>query len=71
MVERDDDIDSEDYEEQIEQMMIENGMLLHAVVNVLVRKGLISQDEIDTEIDKLYDEMEEYDDEDDDSDERE
>ena len=70
-----DEMDSEDYEEQIEQMMIENGMLLHAVVNVLVRKGIIAQDEIDAEIDKLYDEMDQYDDDDeddeDDEDERE
>lgn len=67
-----DDVEGDDYEEQIEQMMIENGMLLHAVVNVLVRKGIIAQDEIDAEIDKLYDEMDQYeDDEDDEDDERE
>ena len=69
MVEHD-DVDSEDYEEQIEQMMIENGMLLHAIVNVLVRKGIISQEEIDKELDQLYEEMDEEDD-DDEGDERE
>ena len=60
MVEND-DMESDDYEEQIEQMMIENGMLLHAVVNVLLKKGLIKQEEIDGEMDKLYDEMEQFD----------
>lgn len=55
-----DDVEGDDYEEQIEQMMIENGMLLHAVVNVLVKKGLIKQDEIDAEMDKLYEEMEKF-----------
>lgn len=66
MVEDDDNgIDSEEYEEQLEQMMIENGMLLHGIVNVLVRKGIITQDEIDEEIDKLYDEMEQDEDDDD------
>lgn len=55
-----DDMESDDYEEQIEQMMIENGMLLHAVVNVLLKKKLITQEEIDAEMDKLYDEMEQF-----------
>lgn len=68
MVEHD-EMDSEDYEEQIEQMMIENGMLLHAIVNVLVRKGIITQEEIDGEIDKLYEEMDQY--EEDEGEERE
>lgn len=63
MVEHD-EMDSEDYEEQIEQMMIENGMLLHAIVNVLIRKGVISQEEIDGEIDKLYEEMDDSEDDD-------
>jgi hypothetical protein len=61
----DNGIDNEEYEEQLEQMMIENGMLLHGIVNLLVRKGVITQEEIDAEIDKLYEEMDEYDDEDD------
>ena len=60
----DNGIDSEEYEEQLEQMMIENGMLLHGIVNLLVRKGVITQEEIDAEIDKLYEEMDQYDDED-------
>lgn len=66
MVDDDDNgIDNEEYEEQLEQMMIENGMLLHGIVNVLIRKGIITQDEIDEEIDKLYDEMEQDEDDED------
>lgn len=58
----DNGMDDEDYEEQLEQMMIENGMLLHGIVNLLVRKGVITQEEIDSEIDKLYEEMDRYED---------
>lgn len=61
-----DDLDPEDYEDQIEQMIVENGMLMHSVVNLLVRKGILKQDEIDAEMDKLYDEMEQLGEEDDD-----
>ena len=53
--------DSEDYDEQIEQMIIENGMLLHTLAALLVRKGILKQEEIDTEMDRLYDEMEQFD----------
>lgn len=62
MVEHDEDVDPDDYEEQIEQMMIENGMLLHAVVNLLLKKGVIKQEEIDAEMDKLYEEVDQFDD---------
>ena len=55
------DIDSEDYEDQIEQMIIENGILLHGVVNLLLQKGILKQEEIDAEMDKLYEAMEEFD----------
>lgn len=61
-----DDLDPEDYEDQIEQMIVENGMLMHSVVNLLIRKGILKQDEIDAEMDKLYAEMEQLGDEDDD-----
>jgi hypothetical protein len=60
-----DEIDSEDHEEQIEQMIIENGMLLHGVVNLLLQKGILKQEEIDAEMDKLYEAMEEFEDDDD------
>lgn len=55
------DIDSEDYEDQIEQMIIENGIMLHGVVNLLLQKGILKQEEIDAEMDKLYEAMEEFD----------
>ena len=53
--------DDEEYDEQIEQMIIENGILLHSLAALLVRKGILKQEEIDAEMDKLYDEMENFD----------
>ena len=55
--------DGGDYEddEQIEQMIIENGILLHSLATLLVRKGILKQEEIDAEMDRLYDEMENFD----------
>lgn len=50
----------EDDDEQIEQMIIENGILLHSLATLLVRKGILAQDEIDAEMDRLYDEMENF-----------
>ena len=58
------DVDDEEYEEQIERMIVENGMMLRGLANLLVRKGLVSQEELDEEMDRLYDEMEEYEEED-------
>ena len=51
----------EDEEEQIEQMIIENGILLHSLANLLVGKGILKQEEIDAEMDRLYDQMENFD----------
>jgi hypothetical protein len=42
-------------------MIIENGILLHSLAALLVRKGVLKQEEIDTEMDHLYDEMEKFD----------
>jgi hypothetical protein len=56
------DIDDEEYEEQIERMIVENGMMLRALANLLVKKGVLSQEELDDEMDRLYEEMEEYED---------
>jgi hypothetical protein len=60
-----DDIDREgnggDDDEQFEQMIVENSILLHSLAALLVRKGIIKQEEIDAEMDKLYDEMEKFD----------
>jgi hypothetical protein len=55
------DVDElEDDDEQIEQMIIENGILLHSLAALLVRKGVLKQEEIDAEMDRLYDEMENF-----------
>ena len=59
-IERNDDGTDEEYDEQIEQMIIENGILLHSLAALLVRKGILKQEEIDAEMDKLYDEMENF-----------
>jgi hypothetical protein len=59
-IERNDDGADEEYDEQIEQMIIENGILLHSLAALLVRKGILKQEEIDAEMDKLYDEMENF-----------
>lgn len=51
---------SEEYEdEKIEQMIIESGLLIKTLANLLVKKGVLRQEEIDEEMDRLYDEMEE------------
>lgn len=47
-------------DEQIEQMIIENGILLHSMATLLVRKGILTQEEIDSEMDRLYDQMENF-----------
>lgn len=59
-IERNDGADYEDDDEQIEQMIIENGILLHSLSTLLVRKGILKQEEIDAEMDRLYDEMENF-----------
>lgn len=60
-IEKNDGEDFEDEDEQIEQMIIENGILLHSLAALLVRKGILKQEEIDAEMDRLYDEMENFD----------
>ena len=52
--------DYEEDDEQIEQMIIENGILLHSLAALLVRKGVLTQEEIDSEMDRLYDQMENF-----------
>jgi len=52
--------DDEEYE-QIEQMIIDNGILLHSLTNLLVQKGILKQEDIDAEMTRLYDEMENFD----------
>lgn len=58
-IESDDEDEYED--EQIEQMIIDNGILLHSLATLLVRKGILKQEEIDGEMDRLYAEMESFD----------
>lgn len=53
--------DAYDDDEQFEQMIIENSILLHSLSALLVRKGILKQEDIDAEMDKLYDEMEKFD----------
>ena len=50
-------------DDQFEQMIIENSILLHSIAALLVRKGILKQEEVDAEMDKLYDEMEKFDEE--------
>jgi hypothetical protein len=59
-IEKNNDGEFEDDDEQIEQMIIENGILLHSLATLLVRKGILKQEEIDAEMDRLYDEMENF-----------
>lgn len=54
---------AEDEDEQFEQMIIENNILLHSLAGLLVRKGVLKQEEIEEEMDKLYDEIENYEEE--------
>lgn len=63
-----DDIDrntgaDDDEDEQFEQMIIENNILLHSLAGLLVRKGVLKQEEIEEEMDKLYDEIENFEEE--------
>jgi len=62
-----DDIDrengAEDEDEQVEQMIIENNILLHSIAGLLVRKGIVTQDEIEEEMDRLYEEIEKFEEE--------
>ena len=51
--------DLEDFEEQVEQLVLENGILLHSVVNLLVKNGAISREDLDSEIEQLYRQAEE------------
>ncbi len=60
-IDRSNDAEYDEDDEQIEQMIIENGILLHSLAALLVRKGILTQDEIDSEMDRLYDQMENFD----------
>ena len=59
-IDRNNDAEYDVYDEKIEQMIIENGILLHSLAALLVRKGVLTQEEIDSEMDRLYDQMENF-----------
>jgi hypothetical protein len=61
MADQEHDGNGDEFDEQFEQMLIENGVLVHALAGLLVRKGVLKQEEIDAEMDKLFDEMETFD----------
>jgi hypothetical protein len=61
MADQENDGNGEEFDEQFEQMLIENGVLVHALAGLLVRKDILKQEEIDAEMDKLFDEMESFD----------
>lgn len=65
------EVEVDDYEDQIEQMIVETSMKIQSVVNLLVQKGILKQDEVDAEMDKLYEQMEQFEDEDEDEAEEE
>ena len=60
MADNDNHDNGEEFDEQFEQMLIENGVLVHALAALLVRKGILKQEEIDAEMDRLYEEMENF-----------
>ncbi|MGK2856836.1 MAG: hypothetical protein ACSLFQ_06490 [Thermoanaerobaculia bacterium] len=51
------EMEDEEFESQLEQMIVENGMLIQAVMNILLRKGVITEDEVDGELETLYKEL--------------
>ena len=51
----------DDFEDQIEDLILENGILTQALINLLVRKGILTQDEITDEVQVLYGDVEEGD----------
>lgn len=53
-----DDFEDEDYDDQLEQVVAENGVLLHALVEALLKKGLVQREEIEEQIDRLTSELE-------------
>ncbi len=48
------EMEEDEFEGQIEQMIVENGMLIQALMNLLLNKGVITEDEMDQELEKLY-----------------
>jgi len=51
------EMEEDEFEGQIEQMIVENGMLIQALMNLLLSKGVITEEEMDQELEKLYKEL--------------
>lgn len=51
------EMEEDEFEGQIEQMIVENGMLIQALMNLLLSKGIINEEEMDQELEKLYKEL--------------
>jgi hypothetical protein len=51
------EMEDDEFESQLEQMIVENGMLIQSVMNILLRKGVITEDEVDRELETLYKEL--------------
>lgn len=47
-------IDDNDFEDQIEDLILENGILTQALINLLIKKGILTQEEIADEVQVLY-----------------
>ncbi len=45
--------DSEDFDDQLENVVFDNSLLLHALTEVLTRKGIITREELDEELNRL------------------
>jgi len=59
MDEIEDDDDGEEYEdEQIHQMIYENGIRLQSLTTLLIQKGILKEEEIEAEMERLHDELE-------------
>ena len=54
--------DGADDDERFEEMILENSILLHSLSALLVRKGILKQEEIEEEMDKMIEEMKQFDD---------
>jgi hypothetical protein len=54
--------DGADDDERFEEMILENSILLHSLSALLVRKGVLKQEEIEEEMDKMIEEMKQFDD---------
>lgn len=51
--------DDDDFEDQLENVVFDNSVLLHALTEILIRKGVIQKDELDEELNRLFKETEE------------